>query len=132
MPSLEYNVIYDAHHFQVYIMYALTAFTSDAKNPPQNVTVVALGAYSVRVAWSPPADDGNTEPITGYRVVYGRIGVGASSSTTATVLSAVLSHLAPFTNYFVRVAALRMEADGVYSNDVFVQTRSAGVHSQYT
>lgn len=107
--------------------YVLAVVTSDAKNPPRNVTVTALSAYSVRVTWSPPEDDGNAEPITGYRVIYGRIDRETSSSTTTTGLSAVLRRLAPFTNYFVRVAALRMEAVGVHSNDVFVQTRSAGV-----
>lgn len=91
--------------------------------------MVALGAYSIRVTWSPPEDDGNEAPITGYRVVYGQINRGTSrtANTNATVLSAVLAGLAPFTNYFVRVAALRMEEVGVYSNDVFAQTRTAGM-----
>ena len=98
------------------------------KNPPQNVTVVVLGAYSIRVTWSPPEHDGNEAPITGYHVVYGQIDTGTSRSNTTTALSAVLEHLAAFTTYFVRVAAMREEEIGVYSNDVFVQTRSAGTY----
>lgn len=108
------------------------ALPSDAKHPPQNVTVVALGAYSVRVTWRLPEDDGNEAPITGYRVVYGQIDGGTSQSTNTANLSVVLERLAPFTNYFVRVAALREEEVGVYSNDAFVQTRSAGVCMLYT
>ena len=102
---------------------------AEVKNPPQNVTVVVLGAYSIRVTWSPPEHDGNDAPITGYRVVYGQIDTGTSHSTATAALSAVLERLAPFTNYFVRVAAMREEEIGVYSNDVFVQTRSAGMYT---
>ena len=80
------------------------------------------------MTWSPPEHDGNEAPITGYRVVYGQIDTGTSRSNTTTALSAVLEHLAAFTTYFVRVAAMREEEIGVYSNDVFVQTRSAGTY----
>lgn len=125
IPSIAYSALCISFQVSTYF----NASLSDVKNPPQNVTVVALGAYSIHVTWSPPEDDGNEAPITGYRVVYGQINRGTSrnTNTNATALSAVLARLAPFTNYFVRVAALRMEDVGVYSNDVFVQTRSAGV-----
>jgi hypothetical protein len=77
--------------------------TAHAPSPPQNVTVVQSTPYSVRVSWSPPADDGGGA-IFGY--VIRRDVDGTWTESWSDVNSYLDETVEPGTNCSYRVAAI--------------------------
>ena len=108
-------------------MYIYTA----AAEAPNNVTGQAENSSTIIVQWNTTIiacrrTNGN---ITSYRIHYtaqhnGTLNI---STTGKEIMMASLTGLTPYTNYFIKVAAVNEEGDvGVYSDNITVETPEDG------
>ena len=73
-------------------------------DPPNNIVIKSVTAYSIFIQWSKGAFDGNS-PITNYSVEYHKGLNWSSPIFTGKLLKANITKLSPFTNYSFRVCS---------------------------
>ena len=86
---------------------------------PQSVSVRPDSSFTIRVAWSQPPVDQQKGPIIRYSVVYGvRPALEQAQSTRAVAVGSpyFVRHLAPYTEYYIKVAAATVNGTGPYSS----------------
>ena len=88
-------------------------------SPPLNVIVTSVYPASLMVSWMPPLKIAMNGPITGYVILYTRIGsndmmsVNVNSGTIH-----IISGLIAYIYYSVKVAARNVNGTGPFSNPV--------------
>ena len=110
-------------------LFRFSAFNSDVPAAPSSVTVWrSIQTRLVTVQWNPPvpgqAEGSLSLFVIQYHVVSNPSNI--TKVTTASNSSYELSNLAPSTNYSVKVAAVSIVGEGLWSKSVLFQTYSVG------
>ena len=115
--------------FVCLIFFRFSAFNSDVPVAPSSVTVWrSIQTRLVTVQWNPPVP-GQAEGLLSLFVIQYHVVSSPSNITkvtTASNSSYELSNLAPFTNYSVKVAAVSIVGEGLWSKSVLFQNYSVG------
>ena len=96
-------------------------------SPPQNVMVTSVNLASLNVSWQPPSQINHNGPITGYVILYARVGssdmmfVNVNSGTTHTIPG-----LVALAEYSVIVAAVNVNGTGAFSDPVTGRSGESG------
>ncbi|XP_046582612.1 Down syndrome cell adhesion molecule homolog [Haliotis rubra] len=94
--------------------------------PPQGVQASALGAQTIRVAWSPPPLYTLHGILQGYKILYKPVRFDEDESdanfVTSAKLEAILTRLEKYTNYSIQVLAYTRKGEGVRSEPIYIRT----------
>ena len=78
-----------------------------APGPPLNVNATTISSTAVQVSWSPPNMLNGI--VKYYTVIYGFYGSLETEELNSTSVSAVVTHLEPFTSYVFYVVAFTVD-----------------------
>ena len=115
--------------FCLFNFFRFSAFNSDVPAAPSSVTVWrSIQTSLVTVQWNPPVPGQAEGSLLSFVIQYHVVSNPSNITkvTTASNNSYELSNLAPYTNYSVKVAAVSIVGEGLWSKSVLFQTYSVG------